>query len=459
MNKPLLIAAVVLAGGVIAADAYAAPRRAAKDNTEKRTERKKVMQREPAFDRGGWQPTVVKTYDWWDSENNWSTDYSETTYKYDEKGRLVEEVDVWYKTVYTYNADGQVSEELRYTKNEENEYVLQGKEVYEYDTVVKDFEILRESYYRAEDGEDLVFSWGDKSVVTRDENGNVTKVEKYYRGNSEAEYVMDEYFTVEYDADSVASLMTLYYEDEDDDTKWNIETQLKDIVWQNTNGQILDMDDDIDTDDYFIGANRVKSALAVKADGMPDGTVINAEYPDELGSFKFTIKYGETLIHEQYLTYTDENGSCKEGHTSYDVEEEDGKWEIDKDAYTYAQEETFDKFGLTLNRESSWVSEGEDAYSDKSYEKGEVTYDEETGLPTEYITMYKNGDDTDFRNYSKKVYSDYVDVSGVQLVEAADADEAPVYYDMRGLRVNGDNLPAGLYIERRGTTARKILVK
>lgn len=440
---------VVAGSGIIASNVEAAPRRAAKENTEKRAERKKAIHREPALDRGAWQPTVVTDFYWNDESNAWSTEGSTTLYKYDDKGRLVEENYGSSKREYVYNENGQVAEELTYYKDEESsDYILGHKNVYEYDSVVKDFVILEEAYSRY-DNDEFVMQWGDKYVVTRDDKGNVTKVENYYRGYYESEYEMYGYFTVEYNAAGVAEVMTLY--DVDDD-EVEVETQLKDIVWQNTNGQILEMDDDIDEEDYYMGANRIKSAFAVKADGMPDGTTINAEYPDELGSFKYTIKYGEQLISEYSMIFTDEFGSYKLSELTYDMDEEDGNWVIGDEAYGETEEETFDKFGLRLYRE---VADGSYAYCDK----GEVTYDAETGLPVEYISMYKYGDAGDFNYSTKTVYSDYVDISGIEAVEVAGADESPVYFDMRGFRVSGNNLPAGLYIERRGATVRKILVK
>lgn len=447
MKKHLLIAAVMVVGsGCFAADSYAAPHRAIKQTAEKRSDRKNTVRRDIFFDRGNWQPTEVTRFYWDWSENAWSTEGLKTSYKFNEKGLLAEETEGNGKHTYTYNEDGQVIEEIYSYEDENGNQVLTSKVIYEYDDVVKNFPILEESYAPDANGQ-LYLTWGNKFVITRNDDGNVTKVQEFYKDSGLTDYkAEDEYFTVEYDADGVATTMTLYEYDEDDNT-YSIRTQLKDIIWQNTDGQILVMNDDIDDEDYYIGANRIKSALAVKADGMPDNSVITAEYPGIAGSWEASIKWGETLIWNYSMIYTDENGSFKESEKSFYVDEEDGKWVIDDDPYLFTEELVNDKFGLMLSCNTS-------DYSDK----GEVTYDEETGLPTKYITSHKYGDE-DYQNQTMYLFAGYVEAAEVKGVETTDADATPVYYDIHGLRVKGDNLPAGLYIEHRGNTARKILVK
>jgi len=47
--------------------------------------------------------------------------------------------------------------------------------------------------------------------------------------------------------------------------------------------------------------------------------------------------------------------------------------------------------------------------------------------------------------------------SGIEAIEAAGA---PVeYYNLNGTRMNGDNLPAGIYVRRQGNKATKIIVR
>ena len=53
-------------------------------------------------------------------------------------------------------------------------------------------------------------------------------------------------------------------------------------------------------------------------------------------------------------------------------------------------------------------------------------------------------------------------VQDTEAIEGIDADNsnAPVeYYNLQGIRVNADNMPAGIYIRRQGTAVSKVLVK
>lgn len=48
---------------------------------------------------------------------------------------------------------------------------------------------------------------------------------------------------------------------------------------------------------------------------------------------------------------------------------------------------------------------------------------------------------------------------GIEEISAADNDAAVEYFNLQGIRVNGNNLPAGIYVRRQGTQVQKILVK
>ena len=56
---------------------------------------------------------------------------------------------------------------------------------------------------------------------------------------------------------------------------------------------------------------------------------------------------------------------------------------------------------------------------------------------------------------------DSAKLAAIGNVEVDEANEnAPVeYYNLQGARLNGDNLPAGLYVRRQGTKVEKVLVK
>lgn len=185
---------------------------------------------------------------------------------------------------------------------------------------------------------------------------------------------------------------------------------------------------------------------------MPDDMSFVCEYPDNHDSYVYSLKYDGKLVQEGSTTYSGIYGGFKYEENTYDFSEDNEGWTIGPDVKsTTVWEERYDKFGLTLYYYKERTG---DLYPSKI--QGEVTYDDETGLPSEYIEISKSGV---YEVRTKYVYSDYVEVAGLKSIGNNSADEAPEYYDLRGIRVNGDNLPSGIYIERRGAKVNKILVK
>jgi hypothetical protein len=90
--------------------------------------------------------------------------------------------------------------------------------------------------------------------------------------------------------------------------------------------------------------------------------------------------------------------------------------------------------------QSSWTGQGlyVDWYGDQSY----WNYGLYTGCGEDILT---------------KVTED----AGVKTVTVAeDNTDAPVqYFNLNGIRVNGDNLTPGLYIRRQGTKASKVIIR
>ena len=49
--------------------------------------------------------------------------------------------------------------------------------------------------------------------------------------------------------------------------------------------------------------------------------------------------------------------------------------------------------------------------------------------------------------------------SGIKGVEVADSNAPVEYFNLNGIRMNENNLPAGLYITRQGDKVSKLIVK
>jgi hypothetical protein len=80
------------------------------------------------------------------------------------------------------------------------------------------------------------------------------------------------------------------------------------------------------------------------------------------------------------------------------------------------------------------------------------------------VTYYTfNGNEVDwnagYTTRNEDFYIYFPGTTGVSSV-AVDNSNAPVeYYNLNGVRVNGENLTSGLYIRRQGAKATKVLVK
>ncbi len=61
-------------------------------------------------------------------------------------------------------------------------------------------------------------------------------------------------------------------------------------------------------------------------------------------------------------------------------------------------------------------------------------------------------------NAKKVTYADYKDVSAVNAIDA-DANAPVEYYNIQGVRMDGNNLPAGMYIIRQGDKVQKTIIR
>lgn len=444
MKKFLLLtaAASLMMAGVApeASAADAAGARKAKNETKS-----KVNRRKAAKEASNWLPTqiIISWYDGWSGQ--WENG-GVTSMEYDGSGRLVKESDAWGGTEYEYNADGQVSART-YMYDMGSGLEPSGRYTYEYDSVVKDF-VVKETYWIPENG-----GWMEAAVygtdVERNSEGNVTKVSEYYI-NDDGEKEITEYFTVEYGSDGKASTMTLWYAEDGDD---EMETQLTDIVWENTDGQFMEMDDDVDHQEFYVGANRIKSATIMKSDSQPQGSLINAIYADSLGSYAIDVTFnGESILALDHKAI-DNYGSYEETFEETDLEYEGGTWTMGE-TYSSEESEMYDAYGLLVS--SSYKSE-EGGYTSESSTKAEIEYDETYGYPLVW-TQYESYYGGDYVERERWEFLAYIQAGSTGAAVMSASSES-AYYDLNGVRVNADRLAPGLYVERVGDKTRKILVK
>lgn len=393
------------------------------------------------------QPGTIAEYDW--RSSNWNPQVT-TSLTYDSDGNVLTETNKYQKTEYTYDSNGMVVSQTVYNIEDNGTYTPARKVEYTYDTIVTDFKTSVTSY----NWRDSAWQISDSSrqVITRNDQGYIVKIENQDMENSK--YVTaDEYCTIEYGTDGTAQTITCYEEDyEGSEQIWNVVMQLTDIVWDRTDGQITDIYDSNDLSDFYQGANRIKSATIAKGD-YPGEASLSVRYDGEYG-YDSQISYAGAVVDSEKFTSLDSYGSytLEAYYTDFEYDEDKGQWDNDG-SYSYQETRKYDKFGLLLeDTEEDLDSTGKVTSAD--YERGEVTYDTESGMPTEYIVQKKNSSTDEYTNDEKYVYSDYG--ASVDKISYESTDETE-YYDLNGIRINATESTHGIMIRRHGNETVKMI--
>lgn len=378
------------------------------------------------------------------------------TLTYDSRGNILinisESEEGFYRETFTYDDNNQVLTDISESSGDGVEFNNYLKTTRTYDPVVQSL-ITANYQYMWINSEWNQLGNNYTFTVTRNDKGNVTALERavLYQDIFEP----TERIFIEYGEDGVAtsiSTKNLGYDDE-----WNLVwiegDKITDIVWENTNGQIVTGE----LLSFLTGANRIKSATVLSESETVN---IKVEYTDELGSFKSEIsgedEYGTFHIVSQ-KDVIDSYGSynATENYHAIFPPEEEGM-EPETETIDIVENITYDAYGL--NR-LTFHSESYNGEEPEIYEwtEGIVNYDETHGYPLDYLIKTWDDETQELVNMLYVEYSDYADVAGIADVEAADTDAPAMYYNLQGVRV--DDPTPGLYIRRQGNKATKVVVK
>lgn len=393
-----------------------------------------------------WKAGTVTQY-YWNSDTNAWGDASVIKYTFDNQDRLIKEQHGTHEyTEYTYDSEGRVATNTYYSLNESTgKFEKTGETTYKYDSIIKDY-VIEQTTVNSES----TFTFGTE--ITRNADNNITLLRDYTANNGASRDYNGSQIEITYGTDGKAIAIDEYYLE---NGKKNYSYQMKDIVWENTDGQIIQIEfDDPNSTSYF-GNNRLKSANITDS---------NWPYPANLTVVYDGANYNSSLImtnNTKLLTIdyksTDSYGSYTA--KSYEAEYENdgaGGYYVD---FTRDRDETYtlDRFGLELEDVTTTVNhEAAGDVTETEGLRGTVTYDSTYGYPLEYIAQEKRSDSESFTNAYRTVYSDYA--SGIGEIEAGTEESAPVeYYNLQGVRVN--NPQPGLYIRRQGENVTKTIIR
>lgn len=406
-----------------------------------------------------WRATKIsKAYweitDWNTMTGNWG-EPNTTTYTYNNAGQITSESDIYNKTEYEYDVDGRCVRIIRYY-GIDGPVVPTEKTEFTYDSIVKNF-VTEEKQYQYDDNKwELTNDY--RTVITRNADNNITQIkEQSYSSYFETPSWQDESLVeIGYGADKKANTIKLYdYED----SKPMPEAELVDIVWDRTDGQIVD----IDTDDaeFFLGANRIKSAKGVAAYTYPYAGDIyyNVEYKPEDAGFKMTATMNGALYMSQDYTVIDAYGSYTSEEYEIDYDSEDDGIYVPDGPQLDVETKIYDAYGIVLKESYISYIDGDKTNDIDSQNEttADVTYDATHGYPLEY-TVRSSYDGNVPENREHVVFSDYYDVIAADVTDVEIDENAPAeYYNLQGVRVA--NPTTGLYIRRQGNSVSKVVIR
>ena len=321
-----------------------------------------------------------------------------------------------------------------------------------YDNVETSFLVSQtQSTYDSPTATTPTYEFMNKRVdVTRNEKGQVTKVEDWEANDTYTGLELETAVSLEYGSDDKINKIIISSYDDNEEMK----VTLNDVVWKEYNGKILstfgsDMEDIIADPQNLIESATVETTV----EGMDVKGNITSDYSIE-GKRELTLSmnYLEMPIgsYKFYYEQTDDNGSFINRSIMSFMGEAD---EIENVAVKYNDKK--DMVEETISEGSSIAS-----LKISSSTQYDYTYNEETGLADYMILKELDLNSNTYNPNKKLVYSDYQDIaSGISNAAANVNTGKTAIYNTQGMYVGNstDKLSDGLYIIKQDGKTFKIM--
>lgn len=420
-----------------------------------------------------WMPGKVAEYTWIEDDSEWSL-YNEKTFDYF-GGGLVKSVgmkDEWQTTnsKYQYNDEGLLTHYTdSYFDESTQQFIPSNRRIYNYDYMLT--RACVQMLYYTWNNNEWLDTEGEYAGIERNKDRNIVRVTQII--SIGYKHYVNSRYDIEYGSDGKASKITMLGKESFYYDVFETECVLSDIVWDRTDGQILlvNYTPSVDIENpYDYEPSTYETGLFGPDNRVASFTMVSEDY----GNVKLnvTVDYSESTFHvvaktdagKTYIDweYNDLSGIDGHGPGSYESKQFEIDIDYDEDTDTHYEVEMLeyekyytDAYGLMLLDEEIQYEDGE---LDDYYKKvGTVEYDPTYGYPVSYVVTEE--EDGEMYNEYKVVYSDYEQCSGITDV-TVDSENAPVeYFNLQGVKMEGDNLAPGLYIRRQGAKAQKVLVK
>lgn len=329
-------------------------------------------------------------------------------YTYDEQGRVAnivtseidpetEEIlaDELTRTSYQYDEYGQTTQVLEeYSEDGGETWIPSSKYENAYDPIVTDFRI---STLRYGWDDEWMLQMGTKYDVTRNSGKVVTGVDRLTNYMDEFTPIARLTNTVGTDGKVTACKEEELEIDYANNYYWEEFFDFRDIVWENTDGQVIGFE----PENYLVGANRMKSAVLYYED-EPEADVAG-EFTDET-SAEINIDFYNGDIYKFSHGVTDEYGSY--------FDERFVQYEDSEEIYTESErdEVTFNERGLVTTEATIYNDSGDEYIAKLLYD---YTIDPDYDAVRETVVSSYYMEDDEVVPEMKITVDSYTGLSGI----------------------------------------------
>lgn len=407
-----------------------------------------------------YRPHVQKIYSYDDGE--W-TEESTYTFQYDQAGRVtcldIDEGDCIQRTESTYDANGKLLTEINSVSVDGGEtFKPDSKRVQTYDKVLPQLTLTKDRYtWSADDNEWIATYDAFRRDITRDADGNVTSLTLSvpYMGEFDATQRITNIFDP-----TTKQATTFRFEEKDENGEWSTSQYLRNLVWEQTNGQLVDQ-----FDNWREYGNLLRSGTISEEDETTGETL-------DFGKIEITYShsaYDQTEFREE-INYTDELSRSVTGlyyhdpygsYTSYyyDLEDVNGDGVLSDDEKTYEESAivSIDEHGNVTKEEGYMLND--EGKTEQSYgTKYAYTYDPAHSDATKEVVISEfDYDSGEYAPTMKIVTTDFTNqtTTSVGGVHSGIVEKPDAIYNMQGMKLN--SMGKGINIFRRGGKTVKVL--
>lgn len=371
------------------------------------------------------------------------------------------------KTEYTYDDNFNVTQLLNAESTDGGAtYTPSEKRDQTFDPIVTDLVIEKNRYsWNADDAKWDETGDAYKRTITRDADDNVTSavISVPYEGKYEDTKRVTNTFDPVTKACTTYKFEELGYNDDRTDLVWSETNALKDILWHETNGQLVS-----DYSEWMNYDNVISSATFVyhEDDAEVTGGYITVDYNPN-GSYQEVIDYSVAFPAKEIttVTYNEDKEEYVYEHKYYEAAEQDDEEDANENVeLTEDDLQEYEKTVYLYDDHDNLISESNYMLNEDGTDLEQIdgtrydyTYDDKTGAEKEMVVSTYDYDSGKYAPLMKVVTDAYTDITAGINTTKSNVKNAPVeVYNLQGIRTNATSAK-GVYIIRQGNVVKKVV--